>query len=184
MANRLENGKIAARYARALFESTVASGDVDKVAEDLNAIADVLSRVPEFTGFIENPVVPIAEKARLMKERFTASSSPWVVRLLQLLVENKRMLVFPQLVAHFNQLLNQRDNVSQAEVITAVELETELRARIQKTLETAFGFRRVELQHRVDPGLLGGMIVKLQDKVIDGSYMGRLEALRKHVGKG
>jgi len=74
-------------------------------------------------------------------------------------------------------------NAAQAEVVSAIELEEELRNRIRKTLETTFGFSRVDIQNRVDPGLLGGVIIKLQDQVIDGSYIGRLEEMRKQFSK-
>jgi F-type H+-transporting ATPase subunit delta len=183
MAKRLENSKIASRYAKALFESVSASGEIEKVATDLQAIADILTQVPDFNRFIENPVIPVEDKIRFAEQQVFQQVNPWVGRIITLLLKNNRMPVFPQLVEHFINLLNQRENVAQAEVITAVELEAELRARIQKTLESTFGFQRVDLSHRVDPGLLGGAIVKIQDQVIDGSYVGRLEALRKQIAK-
>lgn len=181
MANRLENSKVASRYARALFDSTVASGDVTQVADSLKSLSETLAQVPEFTTFIENPVIPVAEKIRFTEQQLSASLNPWIARLLSLLLENNRMLVLPQVVEHFSELLRQRENVAQAEILTAGELELELRSRIQKALEASFGFARVELQHRVDPGLLGGVVVKIQDRVIDGSYRGRLDDLRKQI---
>lgn len=183
MAKRLDNSKVASRYAKALFDSTSDSGDVEKVAADLKALQDLLSQVPEFTKFIENPSIAVVDKVQFADQQFGASINLWVLRLIKILMENHRMAIFPQVVEHFSHLLNQRDNVTQAEIVTAVELEAELCKRLQKTLESTFHFSRVDIQNRVEPGLLGGIIVKIQDKVIDGSYIGRLEALRKQVGK-
>ncbi len=181
MSSRLENTKVAARYAKALFESVQQTGEVDRVHEDLRTVSDLLLQVPELAAFLENPGVPQADKQQFIDEQFGPKVTVWVHRLLKLLVDNHRAGVILALVNQFGEFRNQAENSTSAEVITAVELEEELRNRIQKTLESTMGFSRVDLLNRVDPGLLGGAIIKIQDRVIDGSYVGRLEALRKQV---
>lgn len=183
MSDRLENSKAAARYARALFDSTVDAGEAENVAKDLTSLGDVLAQVPDLAAFLENPGIPDNDKYAFIDQQFGKTVSPWVTRLLRLLVENKRTAVIPQLVTNFTELLNRMQNTAQAEVIIAVELEEELRNRIRRTLESTMGFQRVEVETRVDPGILGGMIIKIQDQVIDGSYVGKLEDLRKQLAK-
>ena len=184
MSDRLENNKVAARYARALFDSTVDSGELQAVTSDLQAIDASLNQVPGFYRYMENPGVPQADKAKLVEEQLGKGANPWVRRLLGLLVENGRMAVFPQLTTQFIELKNRHENTMHAEVVTAVELEEELRERIRRSLESSLGYSRVEIQNKVDPGILGGVIIKVQDKIFDGSYVGRLEDLRKQVGAG
>jgi F-type H+-transporting ATPase subunit delta len=183
MSTRLENNKVAARYAKALFDSVLESGETEKVAKDLEAVNQLLQQVPSLVSFMENPGLPLADKLALLSEQFEKSVSPWVSRTLKLLVENGRFNVFPQLVHWFTEYWHQHENVTRAEVVTAVELEAELKKRIQKTLESVLGYRQVEVQNRVEPGILGGVIIKVQDRVIDGSYVGRLEEMRKHLVK-
>lgn len=183
MSNRLENNKVASRYAKALFESTLESGEASQVSADLVSVNTLMAQVPALVSFLENPGVSQEEKLQLLDQQIAQSVSPWVSRLLKLLVENNRIAIFPQLVTQFNDCINQRENTTQAEVVSAVELEEELRSRIRKTLESTFGFSRVDVENRVDPGLLGGVIIKIQDQVIDGSYVGRLEELRKQISK-
>lgn len=183
MSNRLENNKIAARYAKALFESTLSTNEHEQVYQDLLSVNELFTQVPQLQTFLQNPGIPISDKQQFLDEQFGKQVSPWVHRLLKLLVDNGRSAVFAQLVARFGECRNQQENSATAEVITAVELEEELRVRIRKTLETSLGFSRVDLQSRVDPGLLGGVVIKIQDRIIDGSYVGRLEELRKQVGK-
>ena len=183
MSTRLENNKVAARYAKALFETTLEANDVEAVAKDLTSINELFQSVAELSVFLENPAIPVDEKLAFVKSQFAQSVNPRVTRLMNILLENKRVAVFPQLVTQFNEYRNRHENSTHAEVITAIELEQELRTRIQKTLESQLGFNRVELSNRVDPGLLGGAIIKIQDKVIDGSYVGRLEELRKQISK-
>lgn len=183
MSNRLENNKVAARYAKALFESTSASGEVEPVSKDLTSVNDLFNQVSGLSTFLENPAVSLDEKQQFLDQQFAKNIGPWVLRLLKLLVENQRVAIFSQLVEQFNTLALHSENAAQAEVVSATELEEELKARIRKTLESTFGFSRVDLQNRVDPGLLGGVIIKLQDRVIDGSYVGRLEEMRKQFSK-
>jgi F-type H+-transporting ATPase subunit delta len=183
MSSRLENNKVAARYAKALFESVVESGDLEAVSKDLEAVNEIIQQLPSLLSFMENPGVPEADKLQLIEKQFAQSVNPWVSRTLKLLVENGRFGVFPQLMQWFTEYLHQRENTTRAEVVTAVELEAELKKRIQKTLESTLGFNRVEIQNKVDPGILGGVIIKVQDRVIDGSYVGRLEEMRKQLVK-
>jgi F-type H+-transporting ATPase subunit delta len=183
MSNRLENNKVAARYARALFETTLAAGQVDAVARDLNEVNRMFTEVPALSQYLENPGFSVEDKVQFLEQQFSKSVSPWVSRLLKLLVENNRVSAFPALVQQFKERIDRHENTAQAEIVTAVELEDELRARVRKMLESTYGFNRVELQNRVDPGLLGGAIIKIQDQVIDGSYIGRLEELRKQISK-
>lgn len=183
MSNRLENNKVAARYAKALFESVVATGEVDAVAKDLDNVNQVIQALPQLASYMANPGIPQHEKQQLVDEHFSKSINPWVNRILKLLVENNRFVAFPQLVQWFTEYLNKRENIGRAEVVTAVELEAELKKRIQKTLESTLGFSRVEIQNRVEPGILGGVIIKVQDQVIDGSYVGRLEEMRRQLVK-
>lgn len=180
MASKLENNKVAARYARALFDST--GNEIDAVYADIQEVAGAFDAVPDLLMFMENPGIPEAEKLSLVDKQFDGLNS-WVSRLLKLLIENSRVAALPMIVTHLRELIHRRDNVTQAEVVTAVELDADLQKRIQTTLEKTLGFSRVELESRVDPGILGGLIIKVQDRIIDGSYIGRLEDLRKQVAK-
>lgn len=184
MSNRLENNKVAARYAKALFESTLQSNELETVAKALESAKQVFLQLPNLISYLENPGVTQLEKQELLALQFSATNTnPWVYRMLNLLIENNRISAFPQLVTFYSDFINQQSNTAQAEVVTAVELEEELNNRIRQAIEIAFGFSRVELLSRVDPGLLGGVIVKIQDKVIDGSYLSRLEALGKQFSQ-
>lgn len=184
-SDRLGNGKVAGRYAKALFESIVSSSpdELNQVAANLQSIAEALTQVPEFYAFLENPGIPAFEKSSFVEERLAATAHLRVAKLLRLLQENNRLSLLLLIAERFATYVDERDNVAQAEVITAAELDDDLQNRLRHTLESLLGFNRVELQHRVDPGLLGGAIIKIQDRVIDGSYVGRLEELKKQLVK-
>ena len=180
MANKMENNKVALRYARALFDST--PDTIDAVYTDLQQIADAFSSNNDLPSFMENPGIPQAEKLGIIDSQFKGLN-PWVNKLVKLLIENRRVGALPMIATSLRDQINTRDNVALAEVVTAVELDDELKTRVRQGLEKTLGFSRVELETRVDPGLLGGVVVKVQDRIIDGSYIGRLEDLRKQVAR-
>lgn len=181
MSKRLEHEKVAIRYAKALFESVSPEDLHHEAAKDLSAINLLFSSGPEFSRFFENPGIPQQEKISFVEQQLGQAVHPKVSKLLVLLLQNNRLMVFPLLVEQFFNLIHRHENTTQAEVITAVEIEPDLSDRLRALLESAFGFQRVDLKHRIDPVLLGGVVVKMQDQIIDGSYLGRLESLRQQI---
>lgn len=182
MAEKMEDNKIALRYARALFETAVEKDDVDAVRDSLNEVGDVYQSVPDMTRFLQNPGIPVEDKQSFLQKQFGGKKTqPLVGTLLNLLLENGRVSVLPYLVRQYNDLADTHENVAKAEVVTAAPLDAKLEKKLQKALETNYGYSRVELETNVDPKLLGGVIVRLKDQVLDGSFIGRLEALRKQV---
>lgn len=181
MTNRLQDNKIAGRYAKALFEAALDSGKLDEVKADLETIQKLMAELPSLNTFFINPAIPVADKVAFVTKELAPKLSSWVGNLLKLMVDNNRLSSFPALIERFQALLDTHQNIATAEVITAVELDAALQERFAKGLEKRFGFKQVKLKNRVEPGVLGGAIVKIQDQVIDGSYSGRLEALKKQL---
>lgn len=182
-SSRLEENRIAHRYARALFEKADAEGKAEEMLRDLEALQTVFLKSPDITAFFANPAIPIAEKFEIIQTYFCpehkqAAVNAWMANLLKLLAEHERMGAFPALVDQYRDMLHEKNNIAVAEVTTAIEIEADLLHRIKHTLEKLYGFREVILHPRVNPALLGGIVIKIQDKILDGSYIGRLEALR------
>ncbi len=182
MGTRLEERKIATRYARALFDGAVEAGALEQVHSDLNEVKDLFVDVPALQDYLTNPAIPVHEKLGFIEEQFAGKISDWVTNLLKLMTEANRVEAFGALTEQFQALVNQRDNVATAEVVTAIALDKTLEKKLQKTLETRYGYSRVEIEKRIDPEILGGVIVRIQDQVIDGSFAGRLNELHKQVG--
>ncbi len=181
MTSRLEETKIATRYARALFEGAKEHNLLEPIHEDLNAVMEIFRSVPALSSFLENPGIPGQEKRTFLQEQFEGKVSSWVYNLLCLMLENDRILFFHGVLERYEALLDELNQVAMAEVVTASELPPKLESKLCKALEKRFGLNEVHLEKRVDPGILGGALIKIQDQVIDGSFVGKLEALRKQV---
>ena len=182
MTARLEERKVAARYAKALFEGSLEQGELATAERDLADLNRVFGDMPDLRNFLTNPAVPQHEKMAFVEQNIVPNVSGWVGNLIKLLAENHRVEALPVIAEAFDELKRKHENVATAEVVTATELDPALAEKIENTLKTLYGYSRVELWRKVDPGILGGVILKIQDKVIDGSFVGRLEDLRKHVG--
>jgi F-type H+-transporting ATPase subunit delta len=181
MAERKANSKVAGRYARVAFESALEQNALEAVRSDLLMLLDALGQVPDFMVFLDNPAVSLANKMALIQDLLASQVHPIAAKLLSLLVENSRMASFNLLVQFFETACNQHDNTATAQLITASPLPEESLERVRQALAAQFGFHRVILTPTVDPRLLGGAIVRLEDRVIDGSYNGRLGELRKQL---
>lgn len=182
MPANIDEFKIAGRYAKALFEQAEEEQALDTTMGDLKAILDVLNNVPELSVFLANPGIPQSAKLEFLKTQMESKVSRLVANLLRLMVENDRMAIFPALVEKYQAMLDERNNVATAEVVTAEPLDEELEDRLRHSLKSLYGFADVNLDKKVDPAILGGAIVKIQGKIIDGSFAGRLDALKKQVG--
>lgn len=177
MTTRLETGKVASRYARALFEGALATQSLQAVHNDLTTLGAMLSQVPELSAFLENPTIPLAEKQAFLNERFSTQLHEQTFRLLSLMVENDRPECLSAVVEAFQTLLNTHENTITAEIITAIPLDKDLAKRLQETLATVYGYKKVDLDTRVDSDILGGVVVKIGDRLIDGSFTGQLHQL-------
>jgi F-type H+-transporting ATPase subunit delta len=181
MSDRLESEKIAARYSKALFDIATPE-ERQAILQGLNLLQSVLEQTPEFMSFLSNPATTLTDKHSFLHQYLSHKDlSPRIISLMTLLLENNRIHIFPQISSSFHQWVNQANNRIEAEVISATEMNAPLKERLSKTLASLFGFQHVELKSHIDTSLLGGLTIKIQDQVIDGSYLGRLEAIRKHI---
>jgi len=189
MKNKLEQLKIATRYAKALMDTVDAQSSVDpemvqRVQDDLVQLADLTQNTPDFIRFFENPAVPAHQKQDFLTHQILPGLDASLQRLLPVLLENDRMAVLPFIAERFAQLQDERNQVATAEVTSVLPLNEALQAKVRATLESVFGYRRVNIENRIEPAILGGLVIKIQDRIIDGSYRGRLEEMRKRLLAG
>jgi F-type H+-transporting ATPase subunit delta len=161
----------ARRYARALLDVLITTkGDGDAVQKDLEAAAQA-SAVP-------------AERRRKVAEAVFKGGSLLSTRLLAMLIERDRVAALPEIARIFTSLWNEHKGVLPAEAVTAVPLDTAQREALGQALANASG-KQVALTTRVDPAVLGGVVVHMGGRTFDGSVRARLTALRDRlVGHG
>jgi len=168
---------VARRYARALFGAAETHQRLDPVAADVHAVGRLLAGEPRARGLLTAPQLDAQEKSAFVERLLAGRVDPLVVELLQLLLEKKRFALFADVVTSFGELMDEARGVLRARVTSAVALPEDLAARLRAELERHTG-KRVELEPRVDPELLGGLRVQYGDRIIEQSVRRTLEAQR------
>ena len=170
-----ERATIARPYAKAAFEfarDAKASADWSRgLALATQVVAD-----PRIAELIKNPELTAADHASLVNDVLGQRLNPGVENFVRVLAENDRLLLLPEILAHFEFLRSQAENTVDVEVVSAVPLSPAQSEKLGQAL-TARLKRRVRMQNSVDPALLGGAVIRAGDMVIDGSLKGRLERL-------
>jgi len=172
----------ARRYAEAAFEVGLRDGTVETWRQELDAAASVVDdqRVARLLG---NPAIAEETRLELAESTFGTIVSRPVLNLIGLMLRRGRIDELPRVAAEFRRLDNERQGITPATATSAVPLsEDEVRAITARLEEMTGG--RVDLDLAVDPDLLGGLVVRVGDRMIDGSVRGRLERLRNQLVSG
>jgi F-type H+-transporting ATPase subunit delta len=176
----------ATRYARALFDVALKErSDVEQVGRDLTGFAQLVAGHPLLTRVLSNPAVPAPRKRAVVDELLArdGASSPVVAKLLKLLADRDRLMLLPEVSAAYQDRLMEHAKVLRAEVVTAVGLPADRVAALQQGLAAATG-RQVQLEHRVDPSIIGGAITRVGSTVYDGSVTRQLEKMKDALTAG
>jgi F-type H+-transporting ATPase subunit delta len=171
--------EIARVYATALFEAAKDSGKLDAIRDQLGQFVDALTENREMQIFLFSPYFSSAEKIEGLK-RAVSDAEPELVNFLELLIEKHRMPVIFRIRRQFDALWAKENKRLGVTVTSAVELDPEIAKRIGAEIEEQTG-NTVELESRVDPGILGGLVVQVGNMILDTSIRNRLEKLRKSV---
>ena len=168
----------AKRYALAAFEIARDSGQIEGWARDLQTAREALQD-ETLRAYLELPKVTVERKTEGLRNAL-GGVNPLVVNLLALLTSRRSLGLLPRIVDGYQRLMDAHLNRERAEVATAVPLEREQGERLTQQLSQLLG-KEVILTSRVDPEVLGGLVARVGDKIIDGSARGRLLALRKSL---
>jgi ATP synthase F1 delta subunit len=171
--------EIAAVYARSLFEAAVDAGNSDRIREDLGEFADALDQSREMQIFFFSPYFSTEEKKAGLHKAVTGAD-PIFLNFLELLVENHRMPAIFRIRRGYDALWEEHNRLLPVEVTSAVELDEETVRGIGDRIAEQTG-RKVELSSTVEPDILGGIVVRVGNQVLDASIRNRLNSLRKQV---
>jgi F-type H+-transporting ATPase subunit delta len=171
--------EIARVYATALFAAAKDRGKLDAIRDQLAQFVEALEDSKELRLYLFSPYFSSAEKIEGLEKAIT-DAEPEVLNFLELLLEKGRMPVIFRIQRQYNELWNKENKRLGVTVTSAVELDPEIAKRIGKEIEEQTG-NTVELESRVDPDILGGLVVQVGNMVLDTSIRNRLEKLRKSV---
>ena len=173
---------LAKRYAKAIFSLGKEQGKVEAYADSLNAIAELYKNTElEVEDALTNPLYPVEARQKVMaKIAESVDADTILTSFLNLLIEKKRVDVLPEIATAVQEMLDREENISHGSVISAIELDSKLLEEIQATLEKITG-NKVILETQVDPSIIGGIVAKVGDLVLDGSIRTQLNGLKESI---
>lgn len=173
----------AARYARALFDVIVKQRDPAGAEAELAAFADVVRTHDALARVAANPAVPASRKRAIVQAILDRTKpSAEVAKLLLLLAERDRLTILPEVVEAYRSRLLDYQQIVRAAVTTVVPMSEAQRAALEKRLAQATG-RKVMLESKVDPAIMGGAVTKVGSVVYDGSVSRQLTKLRERLAE-
>jgi F-type H+-transporting ATPase subunit delta len=173
--------EIAAVYARSLFEVASEQDKLDLVREQLGEFADALDATRDLQVFFFSPSFSTAEKEDGL-DRAVSGADPAFVNFLKLLIENHRMPVIFRVRRGYDVLWEEENKLLPVLVTSAVELDKKTVSQIGDKIAEQTG-RKVDLSAEVDPDILGGIVVRVGNSILDASIRNRLEQLRRQVAR-
>jgi F-type H+-transporting ATPase subunit delta len=166
---------IARRYAEAYFELAQEAKGIEPWGEELRAVTEAFSQ-PEVAAALVNPRLSMAQRTQLGMELLDGVSTP-ARNLARLLIERRRTRLVSEIVAHYQRLTDDAQGVVRARVTTAIDPDAQLETKITRTLQEKFG-SAVQTTVETDPSIIGGLIVRVGDRVVDDSIRTHLQQLQ------
>jgi F-type H+-transporting ATPase subunit delta len=175
--------RVSKRYASALFAAAQKTAAVDVVQKDLDMLAGHWQSIPQLRQAMESPLLPDDKKLALIDKLFGKEVSPLTRSFLKVLVEKDRETILVHVQQEFRLQADSARGLLRAQASVAEPLDDTQQKALVAGLQKRTG-KTIALEVNVDPGILGGVVVRLQDTVIDGSVRGSLERIREQMLAG
>ncbi|MGL5514749.1 MAG: ATP synthase F1 subunit delta [Sporomusa sp.] len=169
--------QLALKYAQALYEIASEKSLLDKVEQQLKLVEATIAGHADLSTLMFHPLIPAAAKKETITKVFAGDLDGFVQNFLLLLIDKRREPALSAIIREYIRLANEARNITEAEVFTAKELTAAQMNALAAKLSTVIG-RNVVLKTTINQELIGGVVVKIGDKLIDGSVVRQLKALK------
>jgi len=169
---------VSGRYANALYDLADEQGVLDAVAGDLASLQKMIDDSDDFRRFIKSPILSRADQAKGINAIIDkAQLSPTTKKFLGLVAQNRRLFALPGMIKGYRMILAQRRGQATAEVTSAAPLSDSQRMSLTDSLKKSVG-KSVDIVSKVDPSILGGLIVRVGSRMVDSSLRSKLQRLK------
>ncbi len=171
--------RVINRYATALFNDAVEAGVLEKVYKDSMTILSVLEDNRELNTLLKNPTIQSLKKLVVLKKIFASGLNDITFSYIEMVARHKRESLIKGIFQQFNNLYKEENGILDAEVISAAELDSKTLDTISVFLKEKTGAKVIELVNSVDENLIGGFMLKFQNKILDTSILSQLNDMKK-----
>lgn len=174
----MSDSRVATRYAKSLIDLAIEKGQLEEVHKDMQLFTRTCKASREFTLVLKNPIINHEKKLAVLKALFQSKLSPLSMAILEITTRKNREGILPALAESFHNQYNVIKGVEVANITTAIPLEATYRTEIEAYLAKTSG-KKVEIVEKVDKDLIGGYVLRVEDKQIDNSVQAKLRAMKQ-----
>ncbi len=167
-------------YGKSLYDLAVSEDLSERVMKEMETVQDLFAEYPDYVRLLLEPSVPKKERLGLLDQAFGDALHPYLLNFLKILTERGILREFRACEKCYRGLYNEAHGITEANVVSAVDLDPEQQEKLKKRLEEMSG-KEVILRVRTDPQVLGGIRVEMEGKLYDGTVRGRLSDLRRKL---
>ena len=172
---------VSKTYGEALFELAMEENRAQEMLEEIELVKAALSENPDFDKLMKHPGVPKQEKLQVVREIFKGRVSNELAGFLEIVVSKERYNDLSAIFAYFTDNVKEAQKIGVAFVSSAVELTEEQKEKVRTKLVETTSYETMEMHYSVDPSLIGGMVIRVNDRVVDSSIRTKLQTMTKQL---
>ncbi|NLJ83419.1 MAG: ATP synthase F1 subunit delta [Halanaerobiaceae bacterium] len=176
----MRHSEVSRRYSFALFELGKEEDKLSVFRAELASVLRIMEEYPDLKKLLLHPRIRREDKKLLLERVFSEELSKELLNFLKLLTDRRRESYLEAIYKDYLDLLNKEENILEVEVRSAISLPEDLKARLAEKLAELTG-TKISIKEKVDPEIIGGLVLKIGDRVIDGSIRKDLEALKNRL---
>jgi F-type H+-transporting ATPase subunit delta len=178
----VKKNEIARQYSKALYEIGEEKDNLFELYDELKELQQTIKASEELSEALYHQRVLVEEKQKVFKRVFEGKLSDDIYKFMLLLIEKRRIYFLENIVQEFRRIVYKHENIITVEVTTAVEMQEKTREKLKAKLNEHVD-KKIEMEEYCDPDIIGGMIIKIGDYLIDGSIKSKLESLEEQIKK-
>ncbi|MCQ2081864.1 MAG: F0F1 ATP synthase subunit delta [Lachnospiraceae bacterium] len=168
-------------YGEALFELAVEEGKEDEFLEEISTLKEIIDSNPDFSKLMNHPKILKEEKLEVVDNVFKGRISAEILGFINLIVTKDRYSDIDGILNYFTDEVKRLKGIGVAYVTTAMELSDSLKQSVEKRLLETTSFKKMEMHYDVDESLIGGMVIRIGDRVVDSSVQTKLNKLQREL---
>lgn len=174
---------VSKTYGDALFELAIEENSLDVIAKEAQAVLDAFAENEELLNLLNHPKITREEKVKIVENIFKGNVSDNTVGFLVIIVQKGRHNDIPAIFEYFLNRVMEYKNIGTAKVTSAVALTDEQKAAVEKRLLEVTKYVEFNMDYKVDPALIGGMVIRIGDRVVDSSIRTQIDNMAKNLMK-
>ena len=174
---------VSKTYGDALFSLAVEENRVEEISGEVSVIQKALAENPEFEKILVHPEIPKEHKLELVEKVFKGQVSNDLTGFLRIVVTKGRYKDLPAIFAYFTAKVKEYNKTGVAEVVSAVPLSEEQKKKIEQKLLDTTRYETMEIDYKVDEGAIGGLVIRIGDRIVDSTIRSRLASLTSNLMK-